>query len=270
MSEVEVSEIAVDAAPEQAATEEVKNTPESATDEVEQQPESTPDEAEQHKKGFQKRIDKLTRQKSEVEREVEYWKQQALKQQAIAQPQETKIETQDKPSAENFESYDEYIDALTDWKLTQKEQTAKKQNESERLKQTIDEKVASFKASSEQFASATPDYEDVLEGVDHIQITPSFENALLESKYGAQVAYELAKDPERFAKINQMPVLQAAIEIGKVEASIDMRKQTSQAKPTNAPAPINPVGGSAPAVKSESEMSDSEWYKSRQKLQFKK
>jgi hypothetical protein len=85
------------------------------------------------KGGFQRRIDKLTREKADAARETEYWRQQALR----TSPVETKVETQKveaKPKEDDFQTHSEYVEALTDYKVNEKVKALKAEQNEERAK----------------------------------------------------------------------------------------------------------------------------------------
>lgn len=248
---------------EQAAPTEVSET--TAESETEEKPQDDkPNDPDEHEpKGVQKRINKLVKEKSEYQREAEYWKQIAQGAQEPKQQSEPVSTSEDKPNPDEFETQADYVEAITEWKVEQKLKQQEAQRQQTTAKTEFESKVQAFRERANEFAKTTPDYNDVIAGVDDIPMSPSVQTALLDAENGAQVIYELAKDPERFEKINQMSLIQAAKEIGKVEAEIAFKstKPKQENKTTQAPNPINPVGGaSAAVVKKESEMSDSEWY----------
>jgi hypothetical protein len=74
--------------------------------------------------------------------------------------------------------------------------------------------------------------------------------------------YELASDLKEFKRINSLPPLAIAREIGKLELKLSKPSEEKQEikKTTNAPKPLTPVGSkSAPVKKSPDEMSQKEY-----------
>ena len=204
------------------------------------------------KGGFQRRIDKLNAAKADAQREAEYWRGLALKNQETPQEQQSKAPeskakaSDDKePQPEDFETHREYVNALTDWKLDLREKKSKVEAEK---KAVIAEQEKSFKAYNERkdaFAKTVDDFDEVLDDVRDVQVTPAITATIVESEYGPQLAYELAKNRAEFERIVKLSPLAAAREIGKIEAKIAAKasepKETK--KITSAPKPIEPVGG---------------------------
>lgn len=203
------------------------------------------------KGGFQRRIDKLNSQKAQAQQEVEFWKQQALqaasatKSQTPPKTEPTPIFNQEsKPKPEDFETHSEYVESLADWKMetklkerdikVQKEQFDREQN---KAAQTYQEKVQSFSAK-------TPDFQEILADVDHIQLSPALRDIILSSENGPELTYLLAKNPAEFERIAKLTPLACAREVGKFEERTFTPKSvtTEGKKITHAPRPIEPVG----------------------------
>jgi len=205
------------------------------------------------KGGFQRKIDKMTARQKAAEQEIEYWKSQALKapnDQKKEEPAKQAVTKSDdaEPSPDDFETHKEYINALTDWKLDQREKKAKIEADK---KNFLSEQEKVFKAYHERknaFAKTVDDFDEVLDDAKDVPITPAIQAAILESDFGPQVAYELAKNRAEFERIVKLGPLSAAREIGKIEARIALKaseqKETKETKKTtSAPKPIEPVGG---------------------------
>lgn len=210
------------------------------------------------KGGFQKRIDKLTKRVSERERELEYWKQEAMKK-ATGASQETKESVQaprydyssEKPSLDSFETHAEYIEALTDWKLEQRDRDQQLKQRQSEIQTSQQQKADAYKAKIQEFRKTCSDFDEVVEEVAEIPLSLALEELLLDSPIGAQLSYELAKNKEELLRLNSLSPMAAAREIGKLEH----RLNTSESKPverklTKAPAPLATVGkGSASIAK---------------------
>lgn len=91
-----------------------------------------------------------------------------------------------------------------------------------------------------------------MEDVDDIPMSLTVQEVILASDNGPELMYELAKNPEEYARICKLPAVQAARELGKFEARIsssqDTKKETKQLTKTKAPPPIKPVGSKASSV----------------------
>lgn len=85
-------------------------------------------------------------------------------------------------------------------------------------------------------------------------------NGVLATDAPAKVLFELGKNPEHYHRIMALPLERRIIEMGK------LAMQPSNTKPvSNAPAPVNPVGGrAAPAAATlRDDLDDDKWYQIR-------
>lgn len=267
-------------------TSEQNESPESETEETEEtegqgkeeNKEDNKNEAPKKKGGFQRRIDKLNSRVSAKEQEVEYWKQQALKSASATTPtSESKPKAAEgKPKPESFDTHTDYVEALTDWKT----ETKLQERDAKQFKETFDREqtkiVSSYTEKEKAFSAKNADFADVISEVDHIPISASLRDILLTSDTGPQLAYELAKNPEDYARIAKLPPLACAREIGKLEYRLSSKSSSSESvekKITKAPKPIDPVGtggkGSAPKSISDPSLSQRE-YEALRREQMKK
>jgi hypothetical protein len=193
--------------------------------------------------GFQKRISKLTKQKAEKEREVEYWKQEALKAQ---KPQEQEVADQpknssDRPSEDDYSDYLEYVEAVAEWKVEtkQKEFEEKRRMDAQQQKQVAQGKVFSERLDS--FRNETPDFDEVIESVEEMPASDAVQEAIKTSEVPGHLMYELAKNPEELERLNSLSPIAASREIGKLEARFDKKELTAKTT-TKAPRPLKTVG----------------------------
>lgn len=224
----------------------------------EQQAEKT--EQQPKKTGVQKRFDELTRKAHEAAREAAYWREQAIKSQAPSQDATTK------PARDAFASDADYFEALADWKAEQKVSEFRKQQQAEALNKAEQTQTATrFELYQERVSTALdamPDYHEVVGGSD-VPAEAHVLEAILDSEQGPQLAYHLAKHPDVAQRLNEMTPVQAAREIGRLEAQLAQPKTETPPprRTTNAPPPINPVRGSnGQFTKSPDQMTDAEWY----------
>jgi hypothetical protein len=192
-------------------------------------------------KGVQPRIDELTRARREAEREAAYWKQVAQGTQSPAQaaPQ--------RPVPENFEKYDDYIDALTDWKA---EQAVAKRMEQDSTRKVAETRAQTFAERQAQARTVMADYDEVVGGSE-TPIAQHVGEAILESDLGPQLAYHFAKNPDALLRLNSMSPTAAAREIGRLEATLSAKPATPAAptkKVSNTPAPAGTTGAQGRAT----------------------
>ena len=220
--------------------------------------ESKEDQKPKKKGGFQKKIDKLSAKAARAREEAEYWRNEALK----AKPQEKpevntkpKTETQSlstKPKEESFDTHAEYVEALTDWKIEQRDKDREMKAKEVEVKTQYEKAVKSFQQKVSEFQKSHDDFKEALEDVDDIPLSFGLQEVIVSSDFGPQVMYELAKNREELERVNRLSPLAAAREIGKIEARLAKESDSSEKnqninKQTKAPPPINPVSGKGSA-----------------------
>lgn len=199
--------------------------------------------------GFQRKIEKLERQ-LEYERwarerqESEYRRAQPPPQQQ--QPQQPA----GPPRQEQFETYEQFIDAVTDYKLEQALAKRAAIEQRERQQQAQQQVLDGWHQRVGQFKTTNADFDDALESVSHIAIPPVLGHALMSSEEGPRLAYELARQPEMLGAIVRLDPLAQLRALGKFEASLAAAVPVQAAPPrkpsvSQAPPPIRPVGQGA-------------------------
>jgi len=170
----------------------------------------------------------------------------------------------DKPKPEDFANVAEYTDALTDWKLEQRDQQrAHKQAESEeatrqtKASETWQTRLAAVMESN-------PDFESVVttafNGADG-KIAKTVIDYIEESEVGPQLLYHLANHADEYATFRSLPAAKAIGFLGRLEAKLEAGAQASKdpapkpqaaapvKKVSQAPAPIDTSVGSAEVVR---------------------
>lgn len=246
---------------EQALTEETVNESVSPTDEVDHGEDTT---AERKNNGVQKRINELVREREDWKRQAQFFAERVR---SDEQPQEApKAKSDAPPKSDDFDSYDEYIDALTDYK-TQKAIESQMQGARERRQQAQVQQQEQARVQSIQktIADGRGKYDDfdavALSGTS--PITDYMASAIAESDIGADLAYYLGKNPDQAQQIAEMSPTASIRAIGKLEAKVEAQLVQSKEK-SNAPAPIKPVSKGAKANVDPDSMSIDEWMKWRQ------
>lgn len=236
-------------------------SPESDTEEneAEDQSDESQDESEEleskesedkpkRKSGYQRRVDKLNarisaeRQRAEdLERRLAQLEQGS---QSKAKADSTPAAADDKPNPENFDTHAEYVEALTDWKITQKEKIQAQKAREESLKSEQEKALKAHVSRVESFKKTMSDFEEVLEAVDDVRVSQAVQQAIIESENGPALMYELAKNRAEYERINSLSPLAAAREMGRLEAKVaaSTEKAPETKKVTSAPKPLAPVG----------------------------
>ena len=248
---------------ETVSTETVQTTeqpPEATAQEAESPPVKTTEPAPQSDEDHvRKRIDKIVWQREEARREAEYWRNKA------AQPTKPEAETADptKPNVNDpkFKSYDEYTEALTEWKVEQRIQKARDEFNHRSQKERMSETIQTFNERAEVVREKFPDYDELFE---RAVISEAMAPAIMDSEQGPELVVYLSKNPDVARKIYRLSPMQAAREIGKIEANLDNLLQTKTV--TNAKPPLRPVKPSGEVPDGLDDKLDiKEWTKRRNK-----
>lgn len=211
------------------------------------------------KGGFQKKLERK-------DREIEFLREQLMRQQQPQQPEkpaEKTVAKDTKPKSEDFESHSDYIEALTDWKVEQKAQELTQKSQQEAVKSAYKTKLDEFQAKTKDFAKSVEDYQDVIDDASDVMIPVGLQEAILESDAGPEILYTLAKNKTELMRISKLSLVAQAKEIGKLEAKLakpEEKKPEVKTK-TAAPPPPKPVGTKSPGkvVKDPSEMTPDEY-----------
>lgn len=216
------------------------------------------------KGGVQKRFDKLTAEKYELQKERDYWKTLAQEKVDAGEepnppmPPDPSLQF-DKPEAyrEQVQEYNQnlhkYNKDLLAWNQKQSQadsQTKETEETNTALDQQWSNRVSAFKTENTDF--------DALVGREDNPVSESMFEIAKRSDMGPQVLYELAKNPAEAMRIYRMSPIQTAHEMGKIEARLAVKPKKS----TAAPDPIETVTGSGEsAVKSDEDLSMEEYAK---------
>lgn len=229
-------------------------------DEETKQPEAKPE-----KTFTQKELDEiLTRRLAKEQRKIERFARAEAENQYLREQLQAKApqveQSSGEPKPEQFKTYEEYIDKLTDWKLDQRMAKLQEKTVAERQAQAQSEQEAKIRANLSKAAEKYDDFEDVVSNPS-LPITPVMRDAIGESELAGDIAYYLGSNLKEAAEIAKMSNVQQVKAIDRIEAKLSAPKPVSKA-----PEPIEPVGKGR--VKSEpdlSKMSVSEYAEYRAK-----
>ncbi len=192
-------------------------------------------------KGLKKRFSQLTSEIRELKAQLA--KPAAEVKPGIATPPVTepaKADQTGKPVAANFTTYEEFVEALTDWKADQRD-ALRAQVEAQTSA------AATVKTQVEAARLAHPDYDDVV--TNDIPISPAMAEVLVGMETGAEVAYYLGSNPTEAARIAKLSPAQAGVALAKIEAGLTPsaeppKPKTAQSKAPAPPKTITGLGGS--------------------------
>lgn len=200
--------------------------PEAQEPESQEDHETEPQEAQRGKKSAQQRINEITKARHDAEREAAYWRGivEGSRPQSQQTPVQSVSEPPAKPNLADFTDYETYIEALTDWKTTQKISEAVHQQRSatvqERQQAEAMELAKGWANKQETVRKSIADYDEVMGGADTV-VAPYITDAILTSDRGPEVAYHLAKNSALAEKLNRLSPIAAAREIGRIEAALE-------------------------------------------------
>ena len=226
------------------------------------------------KGGFQRRIERLEREKFEAQYETEKARQQIAEMQQYFQRMQQPSTTQpgDMPKLSDFD-YDEarYGEAVQQWHSGQMDAYQRQQAEMQQQYAAQQAQMQREMALQQKVTNASEQYKDFVEKVTNPdlpnlnQVSPAAFEALLDSDQFGQVAYYLANNPSEIYAFHGLNNAQAIRRIAKLEAELAGGKKTVTKAP---PAPPSKLGGTAPAHKRVEDMSMGEyveWRRSQQK-----
>jgi len=203
--------------------------------------------------GFQKRIDKATRKQRDAERDRDYWREQAtIKPEPVAEkPPELEVKT-----LEDFEydegKYQAYIF-----------ETARTQAQEDRANTDTQARQKAFEAKEEKYSKVMPDYMEVTRDTS-VTLTKEMVEIASSSDKGPELLYHLAKNPDISASIARLSLLDAAREMGRIEATKLVKGTKSTSK---APPPAKVLKGGDPVIKKDpGDMTQKEFNEYRRKV----
>ena len=228
--------------------------------------EEEPKEVKPSKGGFQHRIQQLARRNAELEDLVE--RQSQRLETALARLEAgrgvpeavppTQLEASPKPTLDKFRTYEEWVEAMTDWKADQKliqyqrqvEEQAKveaQRSEQQRLQQVFSD----YNRSAAVFREEHQDWEQVVG--QNVEILAAVQLAVFELGNGPEVAYYLGKHPEVCDRLMELSDLHAVMEVSRISdrlaggTSRNGGSDSSVRPQSTAPPPLTPVAGSRTA-----------------------
>lgn len=233
-------------------TEVIEETQEVAEVETEEAETEVVEETEEDKKkNYQSKVDKrfakMTSDKYASERRIAELEAELKTTQIYASPQQQQVqeEADTKPDPLNFETTEDYVDALTDWKVDKKfeaqsvRRTAQKKKDSEA--QSQNELQNNFIKAQTIASEKYNDYNEATADLNIDIFSDLGQNLLKCGNSGPDIMYFICKNPEEKEKMFRLKGMDLSLEIGKLREKLaaPMKK-----KKTNAPAPISASRGS--------------------------
>jgi len=198
---------------------------------------ATPEAKAEHKRkgGYQRKLEKERSAREEAQAQAAYYR--GLVEGRTPQQEPAKAQETGKPTIEQFETYDEYNEALTDWKVEEKLKARDAQNEGKQVE-------IAWKNAETIAKTKYSDYTDVAD-IRKLAPTEAMATAILQMPdAGTDVLYWLGKHPEENERIKALSPMATAIALGEIKAGLV--KPPEKPKPTSqAPRPPEPMKASA-------------------------
>jgi hypothetical protein len=234
-----------------------------AEETTEQSGEAAGDEKPKKKGGFQRKIEAKDREIEELKRQLAERMSarssadaktqpesaapaaEGKKQDAQPAPELPKFD-KPKPKLEDFDSIEAFTDALTDWKADERDWKRTQADEQAKARTEAEKVLDSWNQRKAEAQERHADYDEVLDSVSDVKLSPAHQRIFLESEHGPELAYALAQDRDQLEKFAGMSPLKAATHLGKLEASLKIENAPKpETKVSNAPRPVRPVGARA-------------------------
>jgi len=239
-------------------------------DDTEQEQEQTERDEKGRFKGKQRGLDKRFHELTSELRELrEQNKQLAAKvDTGVASPKVDEPKAAEgKPESKDFDTYEEYIDKLSDWKLDQKERARAEEYQKRQQQEQQRTAAESWQKREETLREKHDDYDEALESlkIPNTAALADIREFLGESENGPELLYHLAKNPDEAKRIVELSPRRAIAELGKLEATISAPKPKTKTV-SNTPAPPQTVvTKSTPAVKPLNQVDDYAEYAARRR-----
>jgi hypothetical protein len=200
------------------------------------------------RKSVQERIDDVTKQRYDAERERDYWREQALRTTPTAKEQPAQAASEDDEPDPNLYEYGESdLRYIRDLARHDARQEFRKEAEKERRTRETQDTERTFAERQRAAQAKYDDYSDVvLEGGRRGAwvCTAEMADAIKTSEAGPDVAYHLAKNPDEARRIAALTPTAQIRELGRLEERLTAAPKAAPAKTaTDAPRPTPVLRG---------------------------
>lgn len=233
----------------------------------ETQPEQTEPDAPKVKprNSIQAKIDQAIARQREAERRAEAAERelqtyrapkQPVAEKPKAEPQYTRPRPTEDAIGTKYQTYADYVEDLTDWKIEQREHQHKTQEQERAVREWYTHTERKFVSQLDAAVKADPKYWSKINP--HVANVPPMSDLgrlIFESDYATQLMLKLSELPaEEFQRLSTLHPVYMAREMGRLEASV-MRSTAASPGPASkspavsqAPPPYKPVGTTASAA----------------------
>lgn len=211
------------------------------------------------KSGINKRFSELTTARDDAnkradnaEKDRDYWRDMAMRGQP-QQPQADDKPTQQQPTPDETpktladfdydqEKYTAYVFEQADLRA---QQTVSRTLAKSRQQEQASQKQRTYDEREQTYAKGVEDFDQVAKNP-NLPISLPMRDVIMESEEGPAIVYHLGKHPDVAARIANLPPMQAARELGRIEAKIISAKESVDAsgnKVSQAPGPTPKLDG---------------------------
>jgi len=164
----------------------------------------------------------------------------------LKQPKPVETKTESAPKREDFQSYEDYVEARADWRAEQKVNKRFEEFESKSAKKETETKQAQAQREFQKRVDAVvelgqktyPDFDAVINEAAEDGVIPlkgALFEAIMDSEMGEKLAYYLAKHPAEAERIQKLTVYGQLRELGKLEDKLSAKKEQRET--------MDPIGG---------------------------
>ena len=212
----------------EATPEVIEGQQEEVTSEVvETEGEPTAPEDDAKAKALLKAAQDERKKRQEIKEDRDFWYKVATGE--IANP--AKTEPTDKPKPEQFSDYDEYVEALADYKaelaINRRMESTQKLTR-EQVAQREEQRLLQKAAKDAEEASKR--YQDFGEVVKAVNLPSDTLKAMYASDVGADIAYYLGKNQAELERISELPIHKQVMELGKLEVKLTTKQANPERK----------------------------------------
>lgn len=223
-------------------------------------------EAEEKQSAAKARRERRKAAKEKAERALADAEAEATREKQRADALEQAINGAEKPKEEDFESFEEYQAALSA-RESLRQLDIRQRNEAAQAHERSQQKVEAAKQArraelqanfAPQVAEARekyPDFDALVMG-ERTPLSDVMQEIVMDSDVGAEVAYQLCKNPAETQAIAGLSPLEQARKLGAIEANLS---RPAPGKTTKAPDPMTPVGGTGGGTAAPEKMSVDEY-----------
>jgi hypothetical protein len=152
---------------------------------------------------------------------------------------EAKTDTKTKPKLVDFKNYDDYYEAMADWKFEQKEIEKEQKSQTKAAQESSAKTYNDFldhgKKLEKEMGLNEGDFETLVNDKGGVKTFPSTKQAIIESPFSARIAFELANlDEAEKSRVEKMTAIQQIAYIGRLEAKFEDKKPKTETQAISA------------------------------------